>query len=67
MSRSPELRGSTLGILGYGSIGREVARLAQVKVIISEFMASNDATTTDQFGLSSDWIELFNTAATNIM
>jgi len=25
----PELRGSTIGILGYGSIGREVARLAQ--------------------------------------
>jgi len=25
----PELRGSTLGILGYGSIGREVGRLAQ--------------------------------------
>lgn len=25
----PELRGSTLGILGYGSIGREVARLCQ--------------------------------------
>jgi phosphoglycerate dehydrogenase-like enzyme len=25
----PELRGSTLGIVGYGSIGREVARLAQ--------------------------------------
>ena len=25
----PELRGSTIGILGYGSIGREVARLAR--------------------------------------
>jgi phosphoglycerate dehydrogenase-like enzyme len=25
----PELRGSTLGIVGYGSIGRELARLAQ--------------------------------------
>ena len=25
----PELRGATIGILGYGSIGREVARLAQ--------------------------------------
>jgi phosphoglycerate dehydrogenase-like enzyme len=25
----PELRGSTLGIVGYGSIGREVARIAQ--------------------------------------
>jgi phosphoglycerate dehydrogenase-like enzyme len=25
----PELRGSTLGILGYGSIGREIARLGQ--------------------------------------
>lgn len=27
--RSVELRGSTLGIIGYGSIGREVARLGQ--------------------------------------
>jgi phosphoglycerate dehydrogenase-like enzyme len=25
-----ELRGSTVGIVGYGSIGRQVARLAQV-------------------------------------
>lgn len=28
--------------------------------IISEFMASNEQTTLDQFGLTSDWIELFN-------
>src|SRR5258708_28811927 len=26
---SRELRGSTLGIIGYGSIGREIARIAQ--------------------------------------
>ena len=29
MFARPELRGSTLGIVGYGSIGREVARLGQ--------------------------------------
>lgn len=34
--------------------------LAGDTLVISEFMASNDGTTVDQYGLSSDWIEIFN-------
>ncbi len=38
--------------------GEEVARLAQVRVIISEFMASNATSYADEDGDSSDWIEI---------
>ena len=34
--------------------------LAADSPVISEFMASNDGALLDQFGISSDWIELFN-------
>ena len=40
--------------------------LASDSLIISEFMASNDSALQDQFGLSSDWIEIFNPTDTAI-
>ncbi len=43
-------------VLSY--FGREVARLEQVKVIISEIMASNAESLADEDDDSSDWIEL---------
>jgi len=40
--------------------------LAASDVVISEFMASNTRTVTDENGLYPDWIELHNTTTTNI-
>src|SRR5664279_4553470 len=39
---------------------------AQSGPIISEFMASNTHTLADDFGNYEDWIEIQNTAATNV-
>ena len=39
---------------------------ASAQVVISEFMADNKKTITDANGQYSDWIEVYNTAATNV-
>jgi len=38
----------------------------RAQIVINEFMASNDATITDEFGEFDDWVELYNTGNQSI-
>jgi D-3-phosphoglycerate dehydrogenase len=55
-----ELRGSTLGIIGYGAIGREVARVAQalgMRVLISDpYVKGIEQTPLDALLAQSDYV-----------
>ena len=68
--RSPEATGA-FGVLDVASPGRatpvvpELA-IAAAAVVINELMASNGSTVADPQGEYDDWIELFNTTASDI-
>ncbi|MGB0386734.1 MAG: lamin tail domain-containing protein [Ardenticatenaceae bacterium] len=53
-SHSPLISSKDFGILS----------TAQSQILISEFMASNSSTLTDQYGDYSDWIEIYNSGST---
>ena len=40
--------------------------LASATIVINEVQSSNDSTCRDEYGMSSDWVELYNTGTTNV-
>ncbi len=54
---SPKLR----SLLLLASLGAVLSTPSRAALVISEFLATNDAGTVDSFGATSDWIELQNT------
>ncbi|MBR4172580.1 MAG: CotH kinase family protein [Kiritimatiellae bacterium] len=40
--------------------------LVSATIVINEVQSSNDSTCRDEYGLSSDWVELYNTGSTNV-
>ena len=51
---------------GRSSLNIEPLEPRQMLAVITEFMASNDATIVDGDGNSSDWIEIHNDSASTI-
>jgi D-3-phosphoglycerate dehydrogenase / 2-oxoglutarate reductase len=54
-----ELKGSTIGVIGYGAIGREVARLCQalgMRVLVNDPYQKVDQVTLDQLLRESDYV-----------
>ena len=69
-----ELRGSTLGVIGYGAIGREVVRLGQafgMKVLITDpYVSGVQTVALDQLLAESDYVvplAVANEATENLM
>ena len=61
------LRHSLLaGFLAAFILGQPGETSAEDRVVITEFMAINNSTLTNQYGAHPDWIELYNTGPASV-